>query len=615
MLIEFLNIPHEVLDRMPQSFQEIWEEFVEFFPELIDVALGRSKADILIKNCALINVLTGEIQENVDVAIRGKFIALVGNGEHTIGSETKVIDGRGLYAAPGFIDGHVHVESSMVTFSEFSKIALLHGTTSIFADPHEIANVLGVNGLRMILNEIRRIPLRVFICVPSCVPASIPQFETAGAELSVEDVKEILEWPESIALGELMNYPGVLSKDEKMLAEIKAALKLRKVIEGHSDGIMGSELNAYVSAGIGSCHEATRVDEVVERLRLGMYAMIREGSAFKNLEECIKVLTKLKLDPRRVILVTDDRHPEDLLNEGYMDYIVRRAIEEGVDPVKAIQMVTINAAEHFKVDDLFGSISPGHIADVVLLSDLEKVKVDTVLVDGVIAVSGGALKIDIRRTEYPREAKETVKIHKVLDQRDFQIKAKIREGRVKAHVIGVVDESWKTKHLIEEVDVVDGNVIADPSQDLALVAVIERHRATGNIGKGLLKGFGLREGAIASTIAHDSHNLIVLGMNPIDMAIAANEIVKIKGGIVAVAEREVLGKVELPIAGLISDQPIEIVSKKVRHLDEVLREMGCRLKAAFMVLSFISLSVLPELRITDKGLVDSVRFRLIDIFV
>ena len=600
---------------MPHTFHELREKFINVFPRLIDVSLGRSKADILIKDCTLVNVFTGELQEHVDIAVKDGFIAFVGGGGDVVGSGTKVVDGKNLYAAPGFMDGHVHVESSMVTFSEFSKIALVHGTTSIFADPHEIANVLGVDGLKMVLDEIRRIPLRVFICVPSCVPASIPEFETAGAELSAEDVKEILSWPESIALGELMNYPGVLSKDQKMLAEIRAALKLGKVIEGHSDGIMGSELNAYISTGVSSCHEATRVEEVVERLRLGMYSMIREGSVSKNLKEGIRAVTELKLNARRAILVTDDRHPEDLLREGYMDHLVHRAIEEGVDPITAIQMVTINTAEHFKIDDLLGAIGPGRVADIALLSDLNRVKVDTVLINGAVVVRDGVLKIEVRRVEYPRRAKETVKLHKTLTPEDFRIKARISSGRVRAHVIGVLDGFSRTRHLIEEVDVVDGEVAADPRRDIALVAVIERHRASGNIGRGLLKGFGLREGAIASTVAHDSHNLIVLGMNPTDMAVAANEIARINGGIVAVVGGKVLGRVELRIAGLISDEPLETVAEKVRHLNATLREMGCKLTAPFMVLSSLSLSVLPELRITDRGLVDSVKFKLIDLFV
>jgi len=604
-----------MLCRMPHTFHELREKFINVFPRLIDVSLGRLKADILIKDCTLVNVFTGELQEHVDIAVKDGFIAFVGGGGDVVGSGTKVVDGKNLYAAPGFMDGHVHVESSMVTFSEFSKIALVHGTTSIFADPHEIANVLGVDGLKMVLDEIRRIPLRVFICVPSCVPASIPEFETAGAELSAEDVKEILSWPESIALGELMNYPGGLSKDEKMLAEIRAALKLGKVIEGHSDGIMGSELNAYISTGVSSCHEATRVEEVVERLRLGMYSMIREGSVSKNLKEGIRAVTEFKLNARRVILVTDDRHPEDLLREGYMDHLVHRAIEEGVDPITAIQMVTINTAEHFKIDDLLGAIGPGRVADIVLLSDLNRVKVDTVLINGAVVVRDGVLKIEVRRVEYPKRAKETVKLHKTLTPEDFRIKARIPSGRVRAHVIGVLDGFSRTRHLIEEVDVVDGEVAADPRRDIALVAVIERHRASGNIGRGLLKGFGLREGAIASTVAHDSHNLIVLGMNPTDMAVAANEIARINGGIVAVVGGKVLGRVELPIAGLISDEPLEVVAERVRHLNATLREMGCKLTAPFMVLSSLSLSVLPELRITDRGLVDSVKFKLIDLFV
>ena len=328
-------------------------------PELVDVALGRLEADMVIRGTTLVNVFTGELQEGVDIAVRRDRIALVGDAEHAIGRHTHVIRAEGLYAAPGFIDAHVHVESSMVVFSEFARAVLPRGTTAIFADPHEIANVLGLEGLRMVWEEVRELPLKVFLCVPSCVPASRPEFETAGAELGPEEVREALSWPGVVALGEVMNYPGVLSKDEELLEKIRAALRAGKAVEGHSDNIVGAELCAYASAGISSCHEATGPAEVAERLRMGMYAMIREGSAWKDLAACIKAITDMGLDHRRAVLVTDDRHPEDLLEEGHMDFVVRRAVEEGLDPVRAIQMATINPAEHYGLDHYIGAIAPG----------------------------------------------------------------------------------------------------------------------------------------------------------------------------------------------------------------------------------------------------------------
>ena len=558
-------------------------ELHEVFPELVDVALGRAKADMVVKGASLVNVFTGEIQENVDIAIKKDRIALVGDADHTVGLRTQVLNARGLYAAPGFIDAHVHVESSMVVFSEFARAVVPRGTTSIFADPHEIANVLGFEGVKLVWEESRELPLKVFICVPSCVPASTPEFETSGAELTANDIQEILEWPNVVALGEMMNYPGVLNKDEKVLAKIKVALKAGKVVEGHSDGIMGKELNAYIASGICSCHEATRPEEVAERLRLGMYAMIREGSAWKDLKECIRAVTELGLSPRRAVLVTDDRHPGDLLSEGHMDHVVRRAIEEGVDPITAIQMATLNPAEHFGLDHYIGCIAPGRAADILLLSDLEKVEVRTVISDGAVVAQNGVMMVRPFKRPYPSQAKNTVRT-KFLGPEDFEIKLPFEDVSVEAHVIGVEEGKATTKHLGEK------------------VVVVERHKRTGNIGRGLVKGFGLKAGAVASTVAHDSHNLIVLGLDTLDMSLAANAVREAGGGIAIFKDKERLAMLELPVAGLMSEEPIEEVAAKVKALEEAWRKLGCEMRSPFMTLSLLALPVLPELRITDKGL-------------
>ena len=594
------------------SYKPVRTELWEILRELIDVALGRLKADLIVENATLVNVFTGELQEGVDIAIFKDRIALVGDAEHAKGLRTNVVRADGLFAVPGFIDAHVHVESSMVTFSEFARAVVPRGTTSIFADPHEIANVLGLKGLKMVWEESRNLPLKVFLCVPSCVPASSPEFETAGAKIGPEDVEEALSWPGVVALGEMMNYPGVLAKDEEVLAKLMATLKAGKPVEGHSDGIMGAELNAYVAAGISSCHEATTPEQVAERLRLGMWAMIREGSAWRDLRACIKAITELRLDARRAVLVTDDRHPQDLLREGHMDFVIRRAIEEGVDPVTAIRMVTLNPAEHYGLDHYIGCIAPGRAADIVLLSDLEVVEVHTVISDGTVVARGGFMMVRPEKKPYPDPAKRTVKLHKRLEPGDFEIRAPgVGEGRVKAHIIGVEEMSAITKHLVEDVVVSGQEVRPDPERDIALVAVVERHRCSGNIGRGLVKGFGLKEGAASSTVAHDSHNLLVVGVDTRDMALAANSVVEVGGGMAVVRGGEVLARLELPVAGLMSEEPIEIVAEKVEALEKAWRELGCTMRAPFMTLSLLALPVLPELRITDKGLVDTIEFKRI----
>ncbi len=581
---------------------------------LVDTAMGRVKADLVVKNGKLVNVFTGEIIEGVDVAIKGDRIALVGKADHTVGDSTQVVDANGMYFVPGFLDGHVHIESSMMTVTGFARAVLPHGTTTVFADPHEIANVLGLDGVKLMLDESRGVPLKVYISLPSCVPATTPEFETAGAEITPKDVEEAMKWEGVVALGEVMNYPGVLMGDDKMHGEIAATLKASKVVEGHFYGNLEEELNAYAAAGITSCHESTSKEAGLAKVRLGIYAMIREGSAWRDLAEVIRAATETKIDTRRICIVSDDRHPEHLLSEGHMDHIVRRAIEEGVDPVTAIQMATLNTAEHFRVDHEVGAIAPARYADILLLDNLSKVSVNTVIADGKVVAKEGKLTVDIPTPTYPDFAKKTVKLSRPLTPEDFEISAPAPEGTAKVRVIEVIEASVLTKHLVVDAPISDGKVVASPELDLAKVAVIERHKGTGNKGLGFVRGFGFKGGAVASTVAHDSHNLLIVGMDDRDMALAGNKLAEVGGGMIAVRDGEVLGLVELPIAGLMSDEPVEEVVKKVEGLANAWKELGCEMIYPFMTMALLALPVIPELRITDKGLVDTVTYKMVDLF-
>jgi len=583
---------------------------------LIGVAQGHIKADLVVRDVKLVNVYTGEIIDGINIAVYRDRIAHVGTKiEHTIGSKTKVINARGLYAVPGFLDGHVHIESSMLLPTEFAKAVLPHGTTSVFADPHEIANVLGVRGIKLMLNISNDLPLRVFIAIPSCVPASSPEFETAGASIEPRDVGRCLRWDRVIGLAEVMNYPGVLACDEKMLDEITITLRAGKVVEGHyASPELDEKLSAYIACGISSCHEAIRRIDALERARRGMWAMVREGSAWRDLHEVIKAVTEYKIDSRRIVLITDDRHVDDIIYEGHMDFVVRRTIEEGVDPIKAIQMATINTAEHYNVDMDLGGIAPGKYADMLIINDLSKIDIKLVIAGGRVVVRDGKLLVSIKRPKIPKWALNTINTNFVGPD-DFKIRAPESKDIVDINVAEVIEGKVITKHVIERVKVTNGLVNADAERDLAKVAVIERHHKTGNIGLGFVKGFGFKAGAVASTVAHDSHNLIVVGVNDEDMAFAANELIKIGGGIIVVKNREVLGLVELPVAGLMSLDSADVVASKVKGLQEAWVKVAREMISPFMTLSLLSLSVLPELRITDKGVIDTVNFRRIPLIV
>ncbi len=585
----------------------------EITQHLAAVAMGRLPAQTVIKNAKLVNVNTGEIIPNTDVAITHGRIALVGDASHTIGTDTKVIDATGYYLTPGFMDGHIHVESSMVIVSEYAKAVLPHGTTAIYMDPHEIANVLGMEGIRLMTDEGKLVPLRVFVTMPSCVPA-VSEFEDTGAVLGAAEVEQAMDWEEIVGLGEMMNFPGVIFGDSEVHAKLAATLKAGKIVTGHfAASERGRQLNAYIACGARCCHETVRPEDAVAKMRLGMYVQIREGSAWRDLKETIKSITEHNMDTRLATLVSDDTHPHTLLDNGHMDYIVKRAIEEGVNPITAIQMATINVAECFAMSRDLGSISPGKLADMLLISDLSQVKVEKVFINGELVAENGELCVPIPVTEYPAHVRHSVILPKLLEAEDFAVYTNKDITQVTAQVIEVINGKVGTIARKCVLPVQKGVVQNDPAQDVIKAVIIERHQNSGTMGKGFVKGFNLQAGAFASTVAHDSHNLLIIGTNDADMAFAGNKLAEAGGGMIAVCNNKVLALLPLPIAGLMSDQPVEKVAQAVAKLDSVWKEQGCQLVSPFMTMALLGLAVLPELRLTNRGLVDTVDFRFVNL--
>ncbi|MGB3911918.1 MAG: adenine deaminase [Thermacetogeniaceae bacterium] len=584
----------------------------EVTQELVAAATGKTPADTVIKGGKVINVFTGEIL-NWDIAIKGDRIATVGEVSHTIGPSTNVIDATGYYLSPGFLDGHVHVESSMVTVTQFARAVLPLGTTGIFMDPHEIANVLGMEGVRLMVEEGLQLPLKVFATMPSCVPAA-PAFEDAGAVFGPEEIAEAMKWPGICGLGEMMNFPGVLTGDPGVHGELKATLDAHKPITGHYS--MPGDFQgvaAYTAAGIRSDHESVLKEDALNRLRLGMYTKMREGSAWHDVAATVKSLTETAIDSRRAVLVSDDVHPETLLSTGHLNHVVRRAISEGLNPIKAIQAVTINCAECFGMDQELGAIAPGRYADILFLKDLAKVEIEKVMVDGQIIAEKGGLLVDLPAVSYPEFVRSSVHLQEPINKAHFRITAPAGKNSVQIRVMEIIEASVLTKHLIAELPVVNGALEASVEQDLAKVAVIERHGNNKGIGLGFVKGFGFEGGAVASTVAHDSHNLLIVGMNDEDMALAGNTLAECGGGMVAVRDGKVLALLPLPIAGLMSDRPVEEVAAQLSKVHQTWRELGCNLVSPFMTMALLSLPVLPELRLTNRGIVDTVQFRFVDL--
>jgi adenine deaminase len=556
---------------------------LESLKRFIEVARGERRADLAIKNVEVVNVLTEEIY-TADIAIYDGRIAGVGKYR---GIEE--IDASGCYAVPGLIDAHTHIEMSMLTVSEFARLVVPRGTTSVIADPHEIANVLGKDGVKLILEESRATPLKVYCLVPPCVPSS--PLETSGAVLDLSDIAELLQLENILGIAEVMNFPGVVAGDEELLLKILAARGM--IVDGHfaSGGeVELKKLNAYIAAGIMSDHESVSLEEAEHKLRLGMRVMIREGSAARNLKALKGVAGN-----RYTMLVTDgDRDVIDLLEEGYLDHVFRRAVEEGIDPIKALQMLTINPAEYFRLN--LGVINPGRCADVILLKKFESFDVWRVLVDGKQPV--------FKKFEYPDFARNTVRAEKLTPER-------LRLGRGgRARIIEIYDGEIVTGELEENVNQ-EG---VDVERDILKAVAVERHRKSGRVGKALVRGFGLKRGAIAQSIAHDAHNIVAVGVSDQEICRAVNEVVEMQGGI-AIAESEKITSLQLRVAGIMSDERAEIVAEKLKKLRKKIEELGCKLRAPFTTLSFIALPVIPKLKVTDLGLVDVEKFEIVDIFV
>jgi adenine deaminase len=585
--------------------------------ELVDVAMGRAPADLLVRKGRWVNVHSGEIIAGTDVAIKsGRFAAVGADLGYTAGAETKIIDAGDRYLVPGLCDGHMHVESGMITVTEFVRAVLPHGTTSMFIDPHEIANVLGLKGVRLMHDEAATMPTNVYVQMPSCVPAA-PGLETAGATISVADVEEAMGWPNIIGLGEMMNFPGVTMNDPQMLGEIAATQRAGKTVGGHYASLdLGRAFHGYVAAGPSDDHEGTRTEDGIARVRQGLRAMLRFGSAWYDIAPQIKAITEHRLDARNFILCTDDRFATTLMTDGHVDDIVRYAIGQGLPPLTALQMVTINTASHFGLERELGSITPGRRADLIISSDLVTLPIELVLACGEVWAENGRLNREIAPYPYPDFARNTVNVGRRIAAADFEIEAPAGKNSVTARVIGVIENKTNTRALERTLAVEDGIVAADKAQDVALAAVIERHTGSGRIAKGFVSGFGYTaECAVAATVAHDSHNMIVVGTNREDMALAANRLQEVGGGFIVVSGGRELALVELPIAGMMSDERAEIVARKAEAVRVAMVQCGCTLNNALIQHMFIALPVIPELRLTDLGLVDVTRFGFTNLFV
>lgn len=566
---------------------------------LLAVARGEEPADLLLCGGQVVNVFTGEVSR-ADVAVCGERVAGVGHG-YTKAREK--VDVTGMYVAPGFIDGHVHVESSLLAVHDFARLVLAHGTTAVVCDPHEIANVLGLAGVRYLLKASAGLPLDLFVMAPSCVPST--EMESSGARIGAAEVKSLLKLDRVIGLAEVMNYPGVVFGDREVMAKITAARALGRPVDGHAPGVVGQLLQAYVAAGVGSDHECVGPQEAAEKLRAGMRLMVREGSAARNLSALLPAVNDF--NRHRCMFVTDDRHPEDLLRSGHIDAVLRKAEVQGMHPVAAIQMVTINPATYFGLTDR-GAVAPGYRADLVVIGDLPRFNARLVFKNGRLVARDREVLVKLAAFK-DKSVTGTVRI-KPLTVRSFAIKAEGELCRaIRLVPDQIITESYRVQPTVEK-----GWVMADPERDLLKLAVVERHKRTGRVGLGLVSGFGLKKGALGTSVAHDSHNLIIVGTNDADMLKAARELARMGGGYVAVAGGKVSAKLALPIAGLMSDAPAEKVVEDLSRLLDKAHVWGSRLHNPFITLSFLALPVIPELKLTDRGLVDVAKFERVSLF-
>ncbi len=562
--------------------------------QMVKVARGDAKADLVLKNCMVVNVFTGEIDRG-DIAVYDGYIAGVGEYHGKI-----EIDVQGKYVSPGFIDGHVHIESSMLTPPQFAKSVIVKGTTTVVADPHEIANVCGIAGIEFMLDSSEELPLDVFIMLPSCVPST--DFENSGAILTADDLVPLKKRDRVLGLGEMMNYPGVVRGNRDVHRKLEDFKDVR--IDGHSPGLTGKDLNAYISTGVRTDHECTTVEEMTEKLSKGMYIHIREGSATRNLKTLIRGVNRNNL--RRIMFCTDDKHPKNIKNEGHINFNVKKAVRNGINAIEAITMATLNTAECYSLSDR-GAIAPGFKADMVVLNDLEAFEVDKVFKAGKLVAEEGIALFEAPPYKDERVL-DTVRLKKGMEINfDMPLESDI------VKVIQIVSDNIVTKKVIRKVETKNGLYCNNPKLDILKLAVIERHKGTGNIGIGLVEGYGLRNGAIALTIAHDSHNIIVIGDNDTDMLAAVSELRKCKGGMTISSGGKILGTLVLEVGGLMTDSPIEEVEEKIDLMNEIALSLGVsRNLDPFITLSFLALPVIPEIKLTDKGLFDVNSFGFIE---
>ena len=543
------------------------------------VAMGAEKAELVIKNAKLVNVCTAEIQEGIDVAVAEGRIALVGDASHCIGENTKIIDASGQYIAPGFMDAHIHVESAMISVGEYARAVVPHGTTGIFMDPHEICNVCGPEGVKAMIEDAKRSPLKAMSNVPSCVPA-VAGFEDTGSRIGPEEVREMMTWDGIMGLGEMMSFPNVLGADPNIHGELAETLKADQVITGHySIPETGSGLNAYIASGVRCCHESTRAEDVLEKMRHGMYALMRYGSAWHDMPVIIRAILDNHIDDRFACLISDDTHPDTLVNDGHLDYIVRCAVKEGLDP-----------------------------------KDLNDIRITRTIIDGEVVAEDGRMTVEIGKANFPALVYNTMHVGHSINAESFKIAAPAGRDSVKTRVMEIIPNRVGNYERIMDLKVRNGAVEADPEQDVMKMVVFERHHETGTKGCGFVKGFGFKKGAMAQTVAHDAHNLLVAGTNDADMALAANTLIECGGGLCAAADGKVLALVPLPIAGLMNDLPVEQMADLVSRLSEAWKEMGCVINSPYMTMAIIPLACLPELRLTNRGLVDCRTFQFVDLF-
>jgi adenine deaminase len=563
--------------------------------KLIAAARGGVPADLVLENARIVNTFTGEVEEG-NISIYQGYVAGVGDYREA----RRVMDLKRRYVAPGLIDGHTHVESSMLHPAQYARAVVPRGTCALVTDLHEIANVTGLKGIRYMIECTRRLPLDFYFMAPSCVPAT-RHLETSGASVGADEVRAALRWRNVIGLGEVMNFPGVLAGDRELMDKIR--LSGDNPVDGHAPGLRGKDLNAYVAAGIGSDHECTLLAEAREKLRCGMYIMIREGSSEKNLDDLLPAVTDETY--RRCFFVVDDRTCADLLREGDIDAVIRKAISRGMDPIRALQMATINTAEYFRLRRV-GAVAPGYVANLIVVGDLNRLDVQMVFYRGRLVARDGRPMFQAVTSRDP-EVTNTVRVKKLTLE---SLRMPGREANP-VPAIEIIPRQIVTRRIDVEPKCENGLVISDTERDLLKLAVIERHRATGNIGLGLIRGFGLKKGALGTSIAHDSHNIVVVGTSDQDMLAVVEEIEKLQGGLAVASEGRVLGSLALPVAGLLSEEPLETVVDRLEELERLSRTLGCPLPSPFATLSFVALPVIPEVRLTDRGLVDVAASKII----